>query len=160
MPRAAAPHVVVLDRSPAIAAVYRGRFAIEGYRVTSVGDAAPDPLRVLALAPDLVLLDLPSGEGPGRLAFLRRLRREPAGRALPVVCATPVAELDLGRHGGELAALGVVLPPRPDYPAGRGHLDGLVAAAAAELGRAREEPRPSGAERLGPRITGEERATA
>src|SRR5215217_3510624 len=91
MPRAAAPHVVVVDRSPAIAAVYHGRFAIEGYRVTSVSDAEPDPFWVLGLGPDLVLLDLRWGGGPGGLAFLRRLRREPAGRTAPVVCSTPVA---------------------------------------------------------------------
>jgi CheY-like chemotaxis protein len=128
-----------------MAAVYRDRFAIEGYRVTPLTEADRDPLRVLALAPDLVVVDLPCGDGPGRLAFLRRLRREPGGRTVPVVCSTPVAELDLGRHGAELAGLGLVLPAPPDRFAGRGHLDGLVAAAAAALG---------------PRTEGQERATA
>jgi len=160
MTRAAAPHIVVVDRSPAIAGVYHGRFAIEGYRVTSVSDAEPDPFWVLGLGPDLVLLDLRWGGGPGGLAFLRRLRREPAGRTAPVVCSTPVAELDLGRHGEELAGLGVTLPAARDRLAGPGHLDGLVAAVDAALRWAREEPRQPGAEALGPRTAREERATA
>jgi CheY-like chemotaxis protein len=119
------PHVVVIDDSPLYAVVYASVFASDGYRVSTLTDCAVEPAEVLALHPDLLVLDLWCGGGLGGLAFLRRLRADPAGRAVPVLASTPASLIDLDRFGAELRAL--------DAPVfgGHGHLDSLLDAARA-----------------------------
>lgn len=107
MPASHPLHVVVIDDSPLYADIYRGLFAIEGYRVTTLTDCAVAPAQALGLAPDLVVLDLRCGTGLAGLDFLRRLREDPEGRAVPVVASTPASLIDMDRFGDELRALGV-----------------------------------------------------
>jgi CheY-like chemotaxis protein len=154
MPPSHAPHVVIIDGSPVYAEVYHGRFAIEGYRVTTRTDCGIAPAHVLGLAPDLIVLDLRSGDGSRGFAFLRWLRQDPAGRAVPVVASTPASLLDVERHGEELEGLGVLFPDGP------GLLDALLRAADAALGRAGAAPRLWVAGFAKRRGAPEERATA
>src|SRR5262249_36711816 len=109
MPESTSPHVVVLDGSPVYAEVYRGLFAFEGYRTTTLSDCAADPATVLGLAPDLIVLDLRCGGGLRGLDSLRRLRRDPAGGAVPVLASKPGALIDTERYGAELRALGAAV---------------------------------------------------
>jgi DNA-binding response OmpR family regulator len=99
------PHVVIVDGSPADAEVYHGHLAFEGYRITTLTDHAVSPAEVLLRAPDLIVLDLLSGNGQRGLDFLRRLRRESAGRCVAVLVSTPGALIDTVRYGAELDAL-------------------------------------------------------
>jgi CheY-like chemotaxis protein len=103
------PHVVVLDGSPSQAELYRGHLAFEGYRITTLPGHDAVPADVLRRAPDLIVLDLQSGGGQRGLAFLRGLRRDPAGRDVPVLVSTPGALIDTARYGAELDALGATV---------------------------------------------------
>jgi CheY-like chemotaxis protein len=132
-----APHVVVLDGSPLYAEVYGSVFAADGYRVTALPDCAVDPADVLALLPDLIVLDLRCGDGLGGLDFLRRLRTDPAGRQVPVLVSTPASLVDPGRHEAELRALDVPLFD------GFGFFDDLLAAARTATALARDVRRRS-----------------
>jgi DNA-binding response OmpR family regulator len=103
------PHVVIIDGSSVYAELYSGHLAFEGYRITKLPDFDVSPADVLRRAPDLIVLDLFSGNGQLGLDFLHRLRREPAGRTVPVLVSTPGALIDTMRYGAELAALGATV---------------------------------------------------
>lgn len=129
MPDADAAHVLVLDGSPLYAEVYGNLFAVEGYRVTMVTDCAVEPATVLAMLPDLIVVDLQCGGGQRGLDFIRQLRSDPAGVKVPVVASTPASLIDMGRFGDELRTLHV-----PIFD-GVGQYDDLLAAAKAAIGR-------------------------
>jgi CheY-like chemotaxis protein len=141
MPLPHAPHVVVLDRSPLYAEVYGNVFAAEGYRVSALTDCAIAPADLLAMLPDLVVLDLRCGGGLAGLVFLRRLRAAPSGRAVPVVASTPSSLLDMGRFGEELRTLGAAIFD------GFAHYDEMLAAARAATAQAHAGRRQAGAAR-------------
>jgi CheY-like chemotaxis protein len=134
-------HVVVLDGSPLYAEIYGNLFASEGYRVSALTDCAVDPATVLALAPDLIVLDLRCGAGLRGLDFLRRLRTDPDGRDVPVVASTPASLLDMERYEDELRALGAAIFD------GFSQFDDLLVAAREATALARETRQQSRAAR-------------
>jgi DNA-binding response OmpR family regulator len=95
VPDESSPHVVVLDGSPIYAVVYGNLFAAEGYRVSTLTDCAVAPAEVLAMLPDLVVLDLQCGGGWCGLDFLRRLRVDPVGQVVPVIASTPASSIGM-----------------------------------------------------------------
>jgi DNA-binding response OmpR family regulator len=102
---APAGHVVVIDDAPDLLDLYGVLLGDEGYRVTPLRDLADDPAEVLRLAPDLIVLDLLYAHEPRGLPFLRRLRADPAGAAVPVIVASGAAET-LRENAAELHDLG------------------------------------------------------
>jgi DNA-binding response OmpR family regulator len=89
--------------------VYGSLFETEGYRVSAMTECAIAPSDVLGLHPDLLIIDLRCGTGLRGLDFLRRLREEPGGEAVPVIASTPASVLDMGMHESELRALNVAI---------------------------------------------------
>jgi CheY-like chemotaxis protein len=97
---AARPHILVCDDDHALRRIFREILADEGYRVTvqaTVCEAIDD---VIALAPDLIVLDLIFGGEPRGLEFLRHLKSTPETRAIAVLTCTATAVVDdeIQRH--------------------------------------------------------------
>jgi hypothetical protein len=57
------PHVVILEESPVLATAFGRVFADADDRVTALADRAITPAEVLALLPNLVVVDLQCGYG-------------------------------------------------------------------------------------------------
>jgi DNA-binding response OmpR family regulator len=124
------PLIVVVEDDAAIAAVEREVLEEEGYRAAVL--PAPTPADVVALGPDLVLLDVVlGGVGNGR-HLLRALKADPAARAIPVLVVTALSGPALDALRAELAAWDCRLLPKPF------DLDELIAAVRACLADARE----------------------
>jgi CheY-like chemotaxis protein len=102
-------HVVILNRSTVYADIIRGHLAFEGYRITALTAPGISPTEVLALCPDLIVLDLVVADNQRGVDFLRQLRQEPAGREVPVLLSTPGGLIDAAQDGAELAALSVTV---------------------------------------------------
>lgn len=105
-------HIVAIDDDASIRNLYRDLFESEGYRVTLLG--APIPAaRLLALAPDLVILDLLLGSvsGDGQ-TFLHEIKAHPVARSLPVlVCTAALDLLDRLRDDLETWACAMLAKP-------------------------------------------------
>lgn len=134
------PHVLAVNDSRALLAIYAELLAEEGYRVTTRLVAAADLSDVLSLRPDLVVLDLRIGREDGGLTFLERLKGDPATRDLPVlVCSGDSERLD--DLAGRLAGWGCAVVRKPF------DIDVFLAAAASALRGEMTAPDVSGAER-------------
>ena len=123
-------HVVVIDDAPDLLELYGVLLSDEGYRVTPLGHLTDDPAEILRLAPDLIVLDLLFAHEVRGLPFLRRLRADPAGAAVPVIVASGAAET-LREHAAELCELGAQPLAKPF------DLDELLAQAWQLRGRSR-----------------------
>ena len=109
---AAGRQVVVIDDDPSIQALFRDVLEGEGYRVATRGAPPADPADLLALAPDLVVLDLVVGRDGGGWAFLQRLKTDPATHGLPVlVCSAAVETVERHRAQLDTWCCGVLLKP-------------------------------------------------
>ena len=82
------PHVLVVDGDEALRRLYGDLLSEEGYRATlrAYPDDALDA--VVALAPDLIVLDLVIGEADAGWVFLDRLKSDPATVGFPVLVCT------------------------------------------------------------------------
>lgn len=112
MTDAAAPHILVIDDDQDILLLYRDLLTEEGFRVT-LRRFPPDGIgAVLALAPDLILLDLLVPTKAAGLRFLAQLKANPATAAIPVLVATAAANA-LPRAREQLTPVdcGVLLKP-------------------------------------------------
>ena len=87
------PHLVVLDDDASIRALLRDLFESEGFRATLL--AAPIPPRALiALEPDLLILDLLIGTGQAAgPTYLHQLNADPTTAALPVLICSAATDL-------------------------------------------------------------------
>ena len=106
-------HVVAIDDVPELLDVYRSVFESEGYRVSTLVDCASEPDTLLALEPDLFIVDLRCGTGLGGLDLLRRLREHPNGCKVPVVACTALAASTLSTIADELRDLRAHLLVKP-----------------------------------------------
>ncbi len=79
--------ILIIDDDPVITAVYRKRFADNGFQVETAVSATAGAFAVHSFQPDIVLLDLNLGSRSG-LEFLGNLRSVPKYRDLPVVIVT------------------------------------------------------------------------
>jgi len=89
--------------------IIRGHLVFEGYHITALTGPHVSPAEVLALAPDLIVLDLVAEGGQVGMEFLRRLRQEPAGQDVPVLISTPGGLIATAWNRADLAALGVTV---------------------------------------------------
>ena len=88
------PHILAIDDEPDILEVYRDILTDEGYQVTTQLVPATDPADVLALAPDLIVLDLLIGHEDRGTPFLAMLKADPTTRDIPVlVCSADIHRL-------------------------------------------------------------------
>jgi DNA-binding response OmpR family regulator len=133
------PHVVVLEGEPAAAHAFGALFAEAGYRASVLTDCAGAADALLALRPDLIVLDLHCDDGRCGLDVLRRLRKDPAGRDVPVLASPTIGRRDLGPHRAELGALGVIVLAEPF------DVQDMLAAACAAIVQARGVRRRSDA---------------
>ena len=86
-------HIVAIDDDLSIRELYRDLFEGEGYRATLLGAPIPIPA-VLALAPDLVILDLQLGSvAGGGQTYLHEIKARPVARSLPVLVCTEATDL-------------------------------------------------------------------
>jgi CheY-like chemotaxis protein len=85
---AACSHILVCDDDHALRLILEEFLTDEGYRVTVQASLCDDVEDVIALAPNLIVLDLIfSGRSTG-LDFLRRLKTTPATQTIPVLTCT------------------------------------------------------------------------
>ena len=92
-PRAPAIHVLAINDDLAILGVYADLLAEEGYRVTTERMPYVDPADVIAIGPDVIVLDLLVRHEERGAGFLAMLKVDSATRDLPVV----VCSGDTGR---------------------------------------------------------------
>jgi CheY-like chemotaxis protein len=105
-------HILVVDDALALVAIYRELLEEEGYRVSV--EISPEllPDTVLALAPDLILVDLLFGHVPRGYDLIERLKSQSATRNIPVLVCSADAHL-LHDLSSQLLAwdCGVLLKP-------------------------------------------------
>jgi DNA-binding response OmpR family regulator len=106
------PHVVVIDDDEDLLAVLRELLEGEGYRVSTLSYPTATPTDLVALAPDLVVLELAFGGEDVGWHYLQRLRRARRTAALPVLVCTAALRL-LGEVQWDLTELGVVVVRKP-----------------------------------------------
>ena len=84
-------NILVVEDEPDIAEIIQYNLAREGYRVRIVDDGELALDRIVADAPDLVLLDLmlPGLDG---LELCRRMKEDPVTRPIPVIMVTAKGE--------------------------------------------------------------------
>jgi DNA-binding response OmpR family regulator len=106
------PHIVVIDDDAAIRALFRDLFVAEGFRVTLL-DAPIPPAALLALAPDLLVLDLVVGgrAGAGE-RYLHLLKAAPATAPLPVLVCSAAADA-IERMRPDLERWSCAICPKP-----------------------------------------------
>jgi len=81
-------HILVIDDEPMLLELFTELLTNEGYHVTAEALPCLDVAHVLAVAPDLIVLDLLVGNNASGTTFLEMLKADPAARCLPVlVCS-------------------------------------------------------------------------
>ncbi len=122
------PHVVVINDDDDLLTVFRQLLEEEGYGVSTLTYPTIRPSDLMALKPDLVVLDMVFGGEDVGWNFLQRLRLDRGFLAVPVVVCTAALHLvrDVQDH---LAGMGIVVVPKPF------DIDDLLAAVARLLGR-------------------------
>lgn len=109
-----APHILIMDDTPAILELLRDVLEDEGYRVTTTTTLL-DVAHISALAPDCVLLEWRFGEqADAGWRHILRLRLDPALTWLPlVVCTTADCPSRDPHIAATLARLQVAVIPKP-----------------------------------------------
>jgi CheY-like chemotaxis protein len=90
----ARPHILVCDDDAALRDLFREVLADEGYQVTVESSLCEHVDDVVALAPDLIVLDLIFNGHLSGIDFLRRLKTTPATQTIPVLTCTAAVVLD------------------------------------------------------------------
>lgn len=120
-------HVLVVDDLPEFLEVIQAVLAEEGVRVTTRTAPPDDPATILALAPDVIVLDFVIAGTESGLTFLERLKSDPRIAPIPVVVCTAATRL-IERMADQLAAWNCRIVPKPF------ELEDLLDALAACLG--------------------------
>lgn len=106
------PHIVAIDHAAAIRALLQDILESDGYRVTTRGVVTDELAEIVALAPDLIILDFTGATMVDDWSFLLRLALDGRTAALPVVlCSGALRELEVLAE--QLTQLGVVVVPKP-----------------------------------------------
>ena len=87
-----APHVLAVNDEPLILEVYAEILEEDGFRVTTQLIPLAEPADVVALAPDVVVLDIMMGRLDWGTTFLGMLRTDLGSSGLPVVVCTATSE--------------------------------------------------------------------
>jgi two-component system KDP operon response regulator KdpE len=107
------PTVLVIEDDADLRSLYRDVFEGEGWSVATVPTPDTDLSWVHIYAPEAIVLDLVyGGDTDLGMRFLRRLRTEDYGMAIPVAICSGWQRL-LQRHESEIAQLGATMLPKP-----------------------------------------------
>ena len=112
---------------PAILQIYSEILGDEGFQVTTQLVAVTEPTEVVALTPDLLVLDPMMGRLDRGTAFLGLLRADPRTSGLSIVVCTAAAEPD-EQLAPQVAAWGVTVVAKPF------DINAFVAAVRSKLG--------------------------
>jgi CheY-like chemotaxis protein len=110
------PHVLVINDTPEILAIFRELLEDEGYRVSLDNFSSLDLGRLLAhvkeLTPDAVVLDLLVGGEQIGWQLLELMKLDPATKRIPIVlCTAAIQQLEeLGQH---MRSMGIESVPKP-----------------------------------------------
>ena len=104
--------ILVVEDDAAVGAVFRELLELAGFRVALLADPPAETAEVVAVGPDLIVLDLLFGRAPAGWEFLQRLKADPTAAVIPVLVCTADAAL-VARLGERLSAwsCAVVLKP-------------------------------------------------
>ncbi|HEU0113579.1 MAG TPA: response regulator [Thermomicrobiales bacterium] len=105
-------HVLALNNDAMVLALFRDLLEDEGYRVSTQTYLDKDLAGIVALAPDLIILDYMWSSDDQGWSYLQMLRMDPQTAKLPIVlCTAAVREVEaLEAHLAEMAVR-VVLKP-------------------------------------------------
>ena len=105
-------HVLVVDDTEEVLALFRDILEGMGHRVTATTYAPDDLAEVIKVAPDLVIIDLMvDGEAVG-WQLLQKMRMSPATDQIPVVVCTAAAQ-HVRQQEGWLTSTGVKVVLKP-----------------------------------------------
>lgn len=111
-PDGQAPHILVISDSEDILDLLQELLEEEGYRVTTTTATLPTPEAVVALRPDLVILDYIWGSDDSGWSLLQQLRNDSRTRALPIIlCTGALHQLELVQD--QLPVMHVTLLRKP-----------------------------------------------
>jgi len=112
MDRSTQSHILALNNEQAVLDLFRDLLGDEGYRVTTQAYAVKDLDAIVALAPNLIILDYMWPEEDGGWSLLQMLRMDPRTAKIPIVLCTGARRQveDLSAHLHELGVR-VVLKP-------------------------------------------------
>jgi DNA-binding response OmpR family regulator len=107
-----AAHVLVVDDDQATLSLFRDLLLDSGYTVALLGELPADIDELVALGPDVVVLDLVfNGEERGS-AFLTALRTRPASSSIPVlICTAATQHVEALAPELEPLTCGIILKP-------------------------------------------------
>ena len=106
------PHVLVIDADPEVCGLYSMLLASRGYQVSVLPEETKSLDQVLAIAPDLIVLDHLWYDLTGSWAFLEALRSHPITAGIPVIASSTTMG-DTEPYARHLAAIGVPLVHKP-----------------------------------------------
>ena len=105
-------HILCIDDVPEVLRVLRDVFEEAGYRVTTWSTADEDLDDVVALAPDLIIVDYLWGRARDSWAFLQWLKLDHRTRHIPVILLSGALHL-LGHRRRDLQRMGIVVVRKP-----------------------------------------------
>jgi CheY-like chemotaxis protein len=106
------PHILCVNHSPEILALQRDILQEEGFRVTTQSRLDKDLDAVVALAPNVIIIDYMWRQSDDEWVFLTMLTMDPRTREIPIIlCTGAVREArELQEH---LASLGIRVVLKP-----------------------------------------------
>ncbi len=111
MPESGPPHILAIDDEPELRSLYADILDAEGYDVTLAG-RPPSIAEVVALRPDLILLDLVIDGAPSGWDYLDALGGDERARAIPVLLCTAAAA-DVRDRDDDLRQAGIDVVVKP-----------------------------------------------
>lgn len=106
------PHVLVLNNSEQLLALFRNILEGEGYVVSAESYRGQDLVHIVTLAPDLIILDYMWSTDDDRWTLLQLLRLDPRTRLIPIIlCTAAVTEVEALRAHLDTMHVQVVIKP-------------------------------------------------
>jgi two-component system response regulator ResD len=102
------PKVAIIEDDQAISQMYRFKFEAEGFTVETADNGQLGLELVLAMKPDIILLDLMMPEMTGD-EMLEKLRRDAWGKNVKVIILTNMGEQEIPPDVKELGVSAVIL---------------------------------------------------
>lgn len=111
------PHVLAINDDASVLALFRDLLDDEGYRVSTQTYLDKDLAGVVALAPDLIIMDYMWSSDDKGWSYLQMLRMDPETTRIPIVlCTGAVREVEaMDAHLAEMAVRVVLKPFNIDH---------------------------------------------
>jgi len=105
-------HILALNESEEVLQLFADLLEEEGYRVTTQAYVSKDFPAIIALAPDLIILDYMWKTDDKGWALLQMLKMEPRTQAIPIVlCTGAVRQVEELKSHLEQMGIRVVIKP-------------------------------------------------